>query len=261
MSSMQNLIVNNLIRAYERLGELSQLLTFIKTDRTQRFESDVPFELFNSVVNYEHSEGIDLIEEIKAIKSMYHNRGQKLRWLTYSHKPDEVVNQALAANDLKQSDVLFGLGLDLDGWRLDLPEIPGLEVRPVREPQELEDYRKTILAGFSIPEPMADIFCKVFVDGPSQNSSMIQHYIAYLDGVPVTTLSTFIDGDVAGIYSIATVEAYRSRGMAQAVLTHALDVVQQKGAKLAVIHATPMGRKVYQRVGFKEELTITIHSS
>ncbi|SFJ34194.1 Acetyltransferase (GNAT) family protein [Paenibacillus sp. UNC496MF] len=261
MSSVQDAIIKNFIRSGELLGELSQLLAFIRTDRMQRFESDVPFALFNSVVDYAPSEGIDPTDEIKTMKTLYHHRGQKLRWLTYSHKPDEAVNRALAIHDLEPSEVLVGMGLDLNGWRLRLPDIPGLEVRLVREAQELEDYRKTILAGFSIPEPMADLYCKVFVDGPNQDSSPIQHYLAYLDGVPVTTLSTFIDGDVAGIYSIATVEAYRSRGLAQTVLAYGLGVAQQQGAKLAVIHATPMGRTVYQRVGFKEELTITFHST
>lgn len=81
-----------------------------------------------------------------------------------------------------------------------------------------------------------------------------------MDGEPVSTLTTFIEGEVAGLYSITTLEAYRARGLARTMLAHVLGVLQQNGAKAAVIHATPMGRNVYKSVGFKEELTITVYS-
>lgn len=258
MPLMQDIIVKNLIRAYTRLAELSHLFTFIETDRTQRFESDIPFGLFNSVVAYTRAEEVAPSEEIESIKALYHSRGQKMQWLTYSHQRDEVIDQALELNDLKPAGVIAGLGLSLEGWQSDLPDMLGFEVRVVREPHELEAFRATILAGYNIPETMAEIFCKVFVDGPAQDAT-IQHYLAYLDGVPVTTLTTFIEGDIAGIYSIATLEAYRSRGLARTMLAHVLGVVQQKRAKFAVIHATPMGRSVYPSVGFKEELEFTIY--
>ncbi|NQX61129.1 GNAT family N-acetyltransferase [Paenibacillus qinlingensis] len=261
MSTIQNLILENMIRAYEKLSQLSQVFTFVETDRTQRFESEIPYGLFNSVFTYKRSEEINPADEMESIKSLYHNRGQKLAWVTTSHQQDEVINQALATNHFNQVGVISGMGLSLKGWRSDLPEMPGLEVRAIREPQEIEEFRKVMLAGYNVPEPMADIFCKVFVDGPNQDPTTVQHYLAYVDGVPVTTLTTFIEGDVAGFYSIATLEAYRSRGLARTMLAHVLHIVQQKGVKLAVIHATPMGRSVYPKVGFKEELTINIFSS
>ncbi|MGQ7889793.1 GNAT family N-acetyltransferase [Paenibacillus sp. WC2504] len=261
MSTIQNLILENMIRAYEKLSQLSQVFTFVETDRTQRFESDIPYGLFNSVFTYKRSEEINSADEMESIKSLYHNRGRKLAWVTTSHEQDEVINQALEANNFNQIGVISGMGLALEGWRSDLPELPGLEVRAIREPQEIEEFRKVMLAGYNVPEPMADIFCKVFVDGPNQDTTTVQHYLAYMDGVPVTTLTTFTEGDVAGFYSIATIEAYRSRGIARTLLAHVLRIVQQKCVKLAVIHATPMGRSVYPKVGFKEELTLNIFSS
>ncbi|MDU0206300.1 GNAT family N-acetyltransferase [Paenibacillus sp. MAH-36] len=261
MSATQKLIFENMVRAYEKLSQLSQVFTFVETNRTQRFESEIPYGLFNSVFTYKRSEEINPEDEMASIKSFYHNRGHKLAWLTTSHDQDEVINQALATNHFHQVGVISGMGLSLKDWRSELPELPGLEVRAVRETQEIEEFRRVILAGYNVPEPMADIFCKVFVDGPNQDITTVQHYLAYMDGVPVTTLTTFTEGDVAGFYSIATLEAYRSRGIARTMLAHVLHIVQQKGVNLAVIHATPMGRSVYPKVGFKEELSINIFSS
>lgn len=258
MSTMQNLIVTNMIRAYERLSQISQVFTFVETKSTQRFESEISYGLFNSVLSYKRSEEIDPVEDIKSIKSLYHNRGQKLAWLTASHEQDDVINQALAANQFNQVGMISGMGLILEGWRSDLPEMPGLDVRAVREPHDIDEFRKVILEGYNVPEQMADVFSKVFVDGPNQDTTTIQHYLAYLNGVSLTTLTTFTEEEVTGFYSIATVEAYRSRGVARTVLAHVLGIEQQKGSKLAVIHATPMGRSVYPKVGFKEELNLNI---
>lgn len=160
MSTIENLILENMIRAYERLSQLSQVFTFVETDRTQRFESDIPYGLFNSVFTYKRAEEINPADEMESIKALYHNRGHKLAWVTTSHEQDEVINQALAANNFNQVGVISGMGLSLKGWRSDLLEMPGLEVRAIREPQEIEEFRKVMLAGYNVPEPMADIFAK-----------------------------------------------------------------------------------------------------
>lgn len=258
MSNIQNLIRENIIRAYEKLSIVSQVYTFVQTERTQRFESDIAYGLFNSVFTYTRSEEEDPVEEMKSIASLYHERGQKLAWLTYSHEQDDVMNQALVANNFNQVGSISGMALSLEKWTSELPDIPGLEVRAIRAPQEIEQYRKVILEGFNVPEQMADIFCKVFVDGPNQDTTTFQHYLTYMNGEPVTTITTFTEGEVTGIYNIATLESYRSRGFARTALAHIVHDVQEKGSKLAVIHATSMGQSVYPKVGFKEEMTINI---
>ncbi|MFC4812855.1 GNAT family N-acetyltransferase [Paenibacillus sp. GCM10023250] len=260
MSTIQDKIRDNMILAYDRLGALSGLSKFVQTDRIQRFESDIPFGLFNSVFTYNDSADADPAEEMKSLASLYRERGQKLAWVTYSHEPDDVIDRALAANDFKQVDSIAGMALSLANWTSGEAGIPGLEVRAIREPREIAQYREVILAGFGIPEPMAELFSKVFVDGPNQDTAYVQHYLAYMNGVPVTTITTFTQGDVAGIYNIATPEAHRRRGFARATLDHVVRDVQAKGAAWAVIHATAMGAGVYPKVGFKEEMTFKIYA-
>ena len=259
MSTIQDKIRDNMILAYDRLGALSGMSTFVQTDRVQRFESDIPFGLFNSVFTYKQSADADPAEEMRALAAMYRERGRKLAWVTYSHEPDDVIDRALAANDFKQADSIVGMALSLADWTSAEAGIPGLEVRAIREPREIAQYREVILAGFGIPEPMAELFSEVFVDGPNRDAAVAEHYLAYMDGVPVTTITTFAQGDTAGIYNIATPEAYRRRGFARATLDHVVREVQAKGIQWAVIHATSMGASVYPKVGFKEEMTFNIY--
>lgn len=218
MTDIQNLIFDSMIRAYERLSRLSGAFTFVEDERVQRFESDIPFGLFNSVFTFKSSEGIDPVTEIKSLASMYHERGQKLTWLTSSHKQDEAIDQALANNQFNQVDVISGQALSLEGWFYENAVIPGLEVRAIRDAEEIAQYRKVILEGFRIPEPMVEMSSKVFVDGPNNDTTTIQHYLAYLNGEPVTTLTTLIEGDVAGFYNITTRDCFRSKGLASSPL-------------------------------------------
>ncbi|MBA2941035.1 hypothetical protein HZF08_22380 [Paenibacillus sp. CGMCC 1.16610] len=114
MSSIQELIVNNIIRAAEKIA--GNLYTHVETDHMKRFESEISFGLFNSVGSYERSKSTDLAEEIKSLKALYDNRGQKMLLLTYSYDHDEAIEQALSANDMKPVEVIYGQGLLLEGW-------------------------------------------------------------------------------------------------------------------------------------------------
>lgn len=76
---------------------------------------------------------------------------------------------------MKPVEVIYGQGLLLEGWHSELPAITGLEVRAVSEPEELEAFRRTILKGYGIPESMADIFSKAFVDSANQDPDTLQH--------------------------------------------------------------------------------------
>lgn len=58
------------------------------------------------------------------------------------------------------------------------------------------------------------------------------------------------DGAVAGLYECGVVEAARRRGIGAALTAAALHAAQEMGSPLAVLNATPMGERLYTRVGF-----------
>lgn len=255
MTNIQNQIVEHHIRARNKIGSLSGVSTFIKTERLQRFESDIPN--LNAVFSYQRSEAKEPVEEIKEIASSYHERGHKVTWFTYSHEPDKIIVQALTANKFISLSSMTGMALSLENWSSDW-DIPDFETRAIRSPKELERFTKVLLAGFDIPEQMSDTFCKIYIDGPHQDHETMQHYLAYVDGEPVTALTTFTEHGVTGIYSVTTSEAHRSKGFAMTALTYVLRDLQKKGTQLAVILAAPTGKGVYSKVGFKEVMTINI---
>jgi ribosomal protein S18 acetylase RimI-like enzyme len=59
-------------------------------------------------------------------------------------------------------------------------------------------------------------------------------------------------GEVAYIAMVATLPAHRQLGCAEAVMRHALAEAKQAwGMERTVLHATPAGLPVYQRMGYR----------
>ena len=58
------------------------------------------------------------------------------------------------------------------------------------------------------------------------------------------------DGAVAGLYECGVVERARRRGVGAALTGAALHAAREMGCDLAVLNATPMGERLYSRLGF-----------
>ena len=74
--------------------------------------------------------------------------------------------------------------------------------------------------------------------------------IATLDGLPVATGCAWLNGTTVGLYNIATLKEPRGRGLGYAVTARLMDLGRERGCTDAVLHASEMGRPVYERLGF-----------
>jgi predicted acetyltransferase len=80
--------------------------------------------------------------------------------------------------------------------------------------------------------------------------------VARVDGRAVATSLGFVGGGAVGIYGVGTVPDARGRGYGSAVTLAAMDWGAEKGADLAILHATELGEPVYRRLGFEAVCTI-----
>ena len=62
--------------------------------------------------------------------------------------------------------------------------------------------------------------------------------------------------DLAWIGMVLVLPEYRGRGIARALMEHALHYLDARGVKCVKLDATDMGRPLYERLGFVEETTI-----
>ena len=85
----------------------------------------------------------------------------------------------------------------------------------------------------------------------SMRSFAAQMYTGFLDGEPVATSALFMSNHVAGVYNVATLNAYRRRGFGEAMTWHAVREGAAAGCGMASLQASEMGRPIYERMGFR----------
>jgi len=127
------------------------------------------------------------------------------------------------------------------------PSVPGLRVDPVTEEHELSHVLGVTARGFEAPEAA---FAAIYVPRVVL-SNWVTCYLGRVNGDGVTTGATARDGDVVGIFSVATPAEHRRRGYASQLVGAACQAAFTQGATLAFLQASPMGSAVYQRLGFR----------
>lgn len=78
----------------------------------------------------------------------------------------------------------------------------------------------------------------------------VRNYVAHLNGTVVGIGTLFCRGGMAGIYNMATLPAYRRRGVARAVIARLLADAYELGCDRVGLTPTEMGRPLYEHVGF-----------
>lgn len=94
------------------------------------------------------------------------------------------------------------------------------------------------------PMPAADL-------GEPEDVPGLAAWALVEDGLAVASMYTFRHGEDCGVYSVDTVPAHRRRGLARALVAHALAAAGADGARTASLQSTPMGEPLYESLGFR----------
>ncbi|RED66336.1 GNAT family N-acetyltransferase [Cohnella lupini] len=257
MINKKEAILENMIQTFERLSSNSPYANFSRYDNCARIESELPLTIFNRVFDYKapNDDKIDATRQVKSIIDSYQDRGVKCVWHTYSHTQDEDLNDTLISNGFKSGGTMSGMAVDLGEKEINRSNVPGLRIVTVHTDEELEMFKRVFVAEYGLPDELANAFTEAFAYDPE---GQMQYFLAYLNEVPVGTAMTFSTGEVTGIYTVATLKEFRTKGIGGALVGHALLDMQAAGAKLAILQSSSMGQTIYRKHGFEEELTINL---
>lgn len=82
-------------------------------------------------------------------------------------------------------------------------------------------------------------------------------FVAEWEGKPVGTATTITYGqDLAWIGMVLVHPEQRRRGIGKALLLHCIEYLQQRGIACIKLDATPLGKPLYDTLGFKDEWTL-----
>jgi ribosomal protein S18 acetylase RimI-like enzyme len=221
-------------------------------DRPERllFVSGQPVEWMNGVIAARLPVGEEdrWIED--AIAALREAGVPGLWWVDPWARPADLAAR-LVAHGFRHEEDMPWLAADLGG--LDLAERPvdGLVVRRVVDDETQAAWVHAMRIGFGIPEQvMARIDALARREGYGPDAHWAR-FAGFLDGEPVASSGLLLFGGVAGIYNVATVPGARRRGIGTAMSLAAMREGPARGADLAVLGTTELGRGVYEGLGFR----------
>jgi len=136
--------------------------------------------------------------------------------------------------------------------RLCPPPPDTLNIRRVKDRDELLTFARTGASAFGMPAPNLDVLADGLADGIRDGSFRGGCYLGYYNGKPVATSLRYTSGLVAGVYFVATAKRYRRRGIGEAMTWRAAVDGRKEKCVISALQASEMGRPVYKGMGYRK---------
>jgi ribosomal protein S18 acetylase RimI-like enzyme len=126
----------------------------------------------------------------------------------------------------------------------------GAELRRLSEPGQAGDYWRVAASAYASIGFPPEVFGH-YSNEAGLLAGNVAAFIAYLDGEPVAIAMTIVSHGVAGIYWVGSLEQARGMGLGRAVTAAATNAGFELGADVASLQASPMGKPVYEAMGYE----------
>jgi GNAT superfamily N-acetyltransferase len=202
-----------------------------------------------SNVALREDDGLDPGELIDAAREFFGRRGRGFSvWARHDVAEDKGLFAAADAAGLQAVYAMPEMVLRAPAEEPVLP--PGAELRRLRSPDEATEYWHVATASYASLGFPSEIFA-----GYRDHSPLVRDnaaaFLAYLEDEPAAIAMTIVSGGVAGIYWVGTLETARGNGLGRAVTAAATNAGFALGADLASLQASPMGRPIYEAMGYE----------
>ena len=135
-------------------------------------------------------------------------------------------------------------------------QLPKLEFRRIEQAHHRIAFCHITTMVFEIPFAMSrDVY-----DCESAWRNDFLGFLGYLNGEPVAAAVVAVTGEVAGLYSVATLPAHQRKGFGEATVRHAIEWMHaERGIEKFVLQSSREGLGLYERIGFREVCRFTIY--
>ncbi|HEY1352874.1 MAG TPA: GNAT family N-acetyltransferase [Ktedonobacteraceae bacterium] len=145
----------------------------------------------------------------------------------------------------------IGMALDIASLQAETGAIQGLDIRELRDREDLRILRQIEIEGFGSSQELAQCYYEMYTGVGFGPGTCWRHFVGWLQGQAVTSTSLLFYAGVAGLYGVATIPVHRRQGLARAMVLHASDIARQAGYQIVVLSPTEMSERIYRRLGFR----------
>lgn len=145
----------------------------------------------------------------------------------------------------------IGMALDIASLQAETSGMQGLDIRELRDREDLMVLRQIEVEGFGSSQELAQCYYEMYTGVGFGPGTCWRHFVAWSQGQAVASTSLLFYAGVAGLYGVATIPAYRRQGIARAMVLHASDIARQAGYQIVVLSPTEMSERIYRRLGFR----------
>ncbi len=226
----------------------------IENDSLFAVLSHMPIPFFSGVARTNLTE-----EEVDPTLDLLRSKGCPFRWwVTPSTRPAGLA-ELLQARGLRHAYDAPGMIADLTTVPLDLPLPAGITMRQLTHVDELTDWLAVFTVVFSSPEHERWVWREAYERCGVGENKPWQHFVAFDGAKPLATTSVLVEGDLAGIYFVATMPEARGRGIGAAVTRAAMRYARDIGATRAALQSSDAGFSVYRGLGFEQRCVVSAY--
>lgn len=194
-------------------------------------------------------DGVDAGELIARARAFFGERGRGFSvWVRGEEPEDRDLATAADAAGLQHAWAMPEMVL---ASPVEAPPLPvRAELRRLSTGDEVGDYWDIAASSYVSLGFPPEVF-GFYQDREGLLADNVAAFIAYLEGRPVSIAMTIVSHGVAGIYWVGSLEEARGEGLGRAVTAAATNAGFELGADLASLQASPMGKPIYEAMGYE----------
>jgi hypothetical protein len=131
-----------------------------------------------------------------------------------------------------------------------VPASSGTDLRRLRTTEDAADFWEVARPSYGDLGWPPEVF-EHYTDSTGLLAEDVAAFTAYRDGAPVAIAMTIVSHGVAGIYWVGALRSARGAGLGRAMTTAATEAGLELGADFASLQASPMGKPIYEAMGFE----------
>jgi GNAT superfamily N-acetyltransferase len=249
--------INVLTRIY---GEHILAARFYDTDAVTWCVTDSAIPGFNIVVDAKITPE-NLEDKIDEILQTLAASGLSITWIVGPSMRNTGLKDHLQSHGWTKVGESPTLVLDVQQKETHMESPAGLTIERVDTYTKLEQYVRTLTAGYGFPASLVRYLHNLRLDEDLLEDPRIHYYLGWFNGEPVATAALLQGDDIVGINSVSTLSQMRHRGIGTAMLQTIVMEARRLGYRIITLQSTPMGMEFYYQFGFQDYCTFEVYTS